>query len=176
MANENHHVKEDIAKENEKKRTSEFRNYLSYSFYSCGKKATWRAKNLFQFVVLYHSPLLKVVRAGTLVGQELKGTSWCRGHGRMLLAGLLPTACSACFLIALRQFFFQPWGPHPFRSHIWDSYIMIHESSKITVMKYHWNNFVVGSHHNMRNCIAALGRLRSTAKQHQPGVAVTTVS
>jgi hypothetical protein len=28
--------------------------------------------------------------------------SWCRGHGGMLLSGLLPLACSACFLIEPR--------------------------------------------------------------------------
>jgi hypothetical protein len=33
-------------------------------------------------------------------GLELKQVrSCCRGHGEMLLTGLLPLACSACFLI-----------------------------------------------------------------------------
>jgi hypothetical protein len=41
----------------------------------------------------------KEVRTGTHTGQELGGRSWGRGHGGMLLTGLLPLACSICFLI-----------------------------------------------------------------------------
>jgi len=44
----------------------------------------------------------KEVRAGTHSGQELGSRSWCRGHGGMLLTGLLPLACSAYFLIEPR--------------------------------------------------------------------------
>jgi hypothetical protein len=43
--------------------------------------------------------ILKKVRPGTQAGQELGPRSWCTGHGGMLLMGLLPLACSACFLI-----------------------------------------------------------------------------
>jgi hypothetical protein len=35
-------------------------------------------------------------------GQDPRGRSWCRGHGRMLLTGLLIMACSACLLIEPR--------------------------------------------------------------------------
>jgi hypothetical protein len=37
--------------------------------------------------------------------QEPEGRNWCRGHGGMLLPGLFPRACSACFLIVLRATF-----------------------------------------------------------------------
>jgi hypothetical protein len=50
----------------------------------------------------YTSTLLfitKEVRTGTHTGQELGVRSWCRGHRGMLLTGLLPLACWACFLI-----------------------------------------------------------------------------
>lgn len=35
-------------------------------------------------------------------GQESEGRSWCRGHGGVLLTGLLPMACLTCFLIEPR--------------------------------------------------------------------------
>jgi hypothetical protein len=44
----------------------------------------------------------KEVRTGTHIGLEPGGRSWCRGHGGVLLTGLLPLACSACFLIEPR--------------------------------------------------------------------------
>jgi hypothetical protein len=50
----------------------------------------------------HHSSSSKEVRTGTQAGQEPGGRSWCRGHGRVLLTGLLPMACSACFLIEHR--------------------------------------------------------------------------
>ena len=34
--------------------------------------------------------------------QDPGGRSWCRGHGGVLLIGLLPMACSACFVIEPR--------------------------------------------------------------------------
>jgi hypothetical protein len=51
---------------------------------------------------VYTSMLLfitKEVRTGTHTGQEPGGTNGGRSHGGMLLIGLLPLACSACFLI-----------------------------------------------------------------------------
>jgi hypothetical protein len=42
--------------------------------------------------------------------------SWCRGHGEMLLTGLLPLACSACSLIEPRlpaQRWSHPQGAFP---------------------------------------------------------------
>jgi hypothetical protein len=37
-----------------------------------------------------------------------------------------------------------------------DVSIMIHNRSKIRVLKQQQNNFMVGGHHNMRNCIEGL--------------------
>lgn len=34
-----------------------------------------------------------------------------------------------------------------------DIYIILHNSSKITVMTDQWNNVMVGAHHDTRNCI-----------------------
>lgn len=46
-------------------------------------------------------------------------------------------------------------------------YLMIHISSKITIMKYQWNNFMIWrGHHNMRRCIK-VGRLWTTALNPQ---------
>jgi hypothetical protein len=36
---------------------------------------------------------LKEVKTGTQTGQEPEGRSWCRGHERVLLTGLLHMAC-----------------------------------------------------------------------------------
>jgi hypothetical protein len=44
-----------------------------------------------------------VCRTGTQTGLDPEGRDWCRGHGGVLLTGLLPMACSACFLIQLRS-------------------------------------------------------------------------
>ena len=46
-----------------------------------------------------HSLSSKALRVRTQAGQEPGGRSRCRGYGGMLLTGLLPMACSACFLI-----------------------------------------------------------------------------
>lgn len=41
-------------------------------------------------------------------------------------------------------------------------YIMVHNSIKITVMKYQQNNCMVGGHHSLRNCTkGSLGRVRT---------------
>jgi hypothetical protein len=50
----------------------------------------------------YHSPSLEEVKARAQAGQEPGGRSWCRSYGGMLLTGLLPMVCSACFLIEPR--------------------------------------------------------------------------
>ena len=64
--------------------------WLSQSFYGYDEtpwpKASWGD------LLPRHSSLLKVVKKGTLTGQEPGCGSWCRGHGRVLLTGLLPTA------------------------------------------------------------------------------------
>jgi len=51
------------------------------------------------FMLPYHSPSLKKPRTGTQTRPEPGGKRWCRGHGRMVLTGLLFMACSGCFLI-----------------------------------------------------------------------------
>jgi hypothetical protein len=56
-------------------------------------------KWLIQLTIPDHTPSLEKVRMGTQAGQEPGGRSWCRGHGGVLLTGLLYMACSACFLI-----------------------------------------------------------------------------
>jgi hypothetical protein len=54
------------------------------------------------WLTLPHHCSLSGVRTGTHTGQESGGRCWCRGHGGVLLTGLLPTACSVCFLIERR--------------------------------------------------------------------------
>ena len=54
--------------------------------------------------VPYNSSSSKAVRAGTHTGQEPGGGSWCRGHGRILLTGLLSMACLVCFPSFLPSF------------------------------------------------------------------------
>ena len=49
-----------------------------------------------------HSPSLEDVSTGTYTELEPGDRSWCRIHRGVLLTGLLPVACSACFLIELR--------------------------------------------------------------------------
>jgi hypothetical protein len=72
----------------------------------------------------------KEVRTGTQAGQEA-GRSWCRGHGGMLLTGLLPLACSACSIIEPRlpaqrwhhpQGAFPPWSLIEKMPHSWISW------------------------------------------------------
>jgi hypothetical protein len=46
--------------------------------------------------------IIREVRIGIQTGQEPGGRSSCRGHGGVLLTGLLLMACSACFLIEPR--------------------------------------------------------------------------
>jgi hypothetical protein len=48
----------------------------------------------------YVSTLLFITKRSQDRNSSRSGSrSWCRGHGGMLLTGLLPLACSACFLI-----------------------------------------------------------------------------
>ena len=79
---------------------------LSKGFYCC-YKTTWSKSKLgrkgFIWLALPdHSPSLEEVRTGTQAELESGGRSWCRGHGGVLLTGLLPMACSACFLVEPR--------------------------------------------------------------------------
>ena len=57
----------------------------------------------FVWLTLSHSSSsFKEVGEGTQIWQEPGGRHWCRGHGGMLLTGLLSMACSACFLIEFK--------------------------------------------------------------------------
>lgn len=60
-------------------------------------------KGFVWFILLHRSLLVKEIRAGTQAEQEPRGRGWCRGHGEVeLTTGLLPMACSICFLIEPR--------------------------------------------------------------------------
>lgn len=48
------------------------------------------------------------------------------------------------------------WDPLTKLSCMSDSYITVYISSKITVMKSHRNDFMVGDHHDMRNSVKEL--------------------
>jgi len=53
--------------------------------------------------LIQHSTLLFITKGSQDWNSHRSGSrSWCRGHGGMLLTGLLPLACSACFLIEPR--------------------------------------------------------------------------
>jgi hypothetical protein len=75
-------------------------------FYCCSKTPGPRSKlgekGLFSLHFHIADHHQKRARTGTHTGYEPRGRSWCRGHGGMLLTGLLPLACSACFLIEPR--------------------------------------------------------------------------
>jgi hypothetical protein len=56
------------------------------------QKSMWGVKGLFDLcfrITVHHQ---------RQSGQEPGGRSWCRGHGGVLFTGLLPMACSTCFL------------------------------------------------------------------------------
>jgi hypothetical protein len=66
----------------------------------------------------YISTLLFITKGSQDWNSSRSGSrSWCRGHGGMLLTGLLPLACSACFLIEPKTTisgWYHPQGtPHP---------------------------------------------------------------
>lgn len=50
----------------------------------------------------YHRSPWNKVRTGAPTGQEPEGRSCCRGHGGVLLIGLLSVASLSCFLIERR--------------------------------------------------------------------------
>ena len=60
--------------------------------------AVTKRKGFIQLTLPHCCSSPKGVRTGTQTEQEPKGRSWCRGHERVLLIGLLTLACSACFL------------------------------------------------------------------------------
>lgn len=64
-------------------------------------KGNLEGKGLFLSVLHNHSSS-KAVKAGIHTGQDVRGRSWCRSHGGMLLTGLHLMTCSACFLMEPR--------------------------------------------------------------------------
>ena len=76
---------------------------LNKGFYSCtihhDQDASWGGKGLFS---LYFHIAVHHQRMQDWNSSRSGSRSWCRGHGGMFLTGLLPLACSACFLIELR--------------------------------------------------------------------------
>ena len=68
----------------------------------CCDKTPWLGEEfiLSQFYTAVHHQ--KQWGAGTQAGQEPGGRSWWRSHGTTMLTGLLPMACSVCFLIEPR--------------------------------------------------------------------------
>jgi hypothetical protein len=58
---------------------------------------------LFGLDFQHHSSSLKEIRTGTQTEQKPGGRSWCKGHGGVLLIGLLHRAsCSVFFLVELK--------------------------------------------------------------------------
>ena len=61
-------------------------------------KIKLRGKGFICFILPHHSPSSKEVMTGTQAGQEPELRNRWRGHGGLLLTGLLIKACSICFL------------------------------------------------------------------------------
>ena len=59
----------------------------------------------------------------------------------------------------------QPVGRKPFGGCISDIYIMIRNSSRITVTKQQQNNFMVGGYHNIRSCVKRLQRQEGSGEE-----------
>jgi hypothetical protein len=79
---------------------SNWGRFLSQGFYSCTKHHGQDAR----VYSAYTSTLLFITKGSQDWNSSRSGSrSWCRGHGGMLLTGLLPLACSACFFIEPRQ-------------------------------------------------------------------------
>jgi hypothetical protein len=72
---------------------------LSQGLYSCIKhhdqEASWGGKGLFG---LYFHTVVHHQGSQDWNSSRSGSRSWCRDHEEMLLTGLLPLACSACFL------------------------------------------------------------------------------
>ena len=73
----------------------------------------------------YHSISLNKIRAETQTGQELRDRSWCRGHERILLTGLLPWLAHPNFLMNPSQECLHPQ---------WDDHLYTHCQSPIKKM------------------------------------------
>jgi hypothetical protein len=78
---------------------------LSQDFYSC--TTSWPRNNLGRkgFIQLTLPTLLLITKGNQDWNSNRSGSrSWRKGHGGMLLTGLLPLACSACFLIEPKSY------------------------------------------------------------------------
>jgi hypothetical protein len=76
---------------------------LSQVFYSCTNIVTKKQVRKERIYSAYISTLPFITKGSQDWNSSRAGSrSWCRGHGGMLLTGLLPLACSACFLIELK--------------------------------------------------------------------------
>jgi hypothetical protein len=79
---------------------SVFRLCLSQCFYFCTNIMTKNQVGEEGLYSAYTSTLLFIIEGSQDWNSSRSGSrSWCRGHGGMLLTGLLPLACSACFFI-----------------------------------------------------------------------------
>jgi hypothetical protein len=73
---------------------------LSHGFYSCTNILTKKQVGEERVYSAYTSMLLFITKGSQdWNSSRSESRSWCRGHGGMLLTGLLPLACSACCLI-----------------------------------------------------------------------------
>jgi hypothetical protein len=91
-------------------------------------RSTWGGKGLFS---LYFHTAVHHQGSQDWNSSRSGSRSWCRGHGGMLLTGLLPLACSACSLIEPRlpaqrwshpQGAFPPWSPIEKMPYSWISW------------------------------------------------------
>jgi len=77
----------------------QFRGCLGQGFYSCTNIMTKKQVGEERVYSAYTSTWLSITKGSQYWISSRSGSrSWCRGHGGMLLTGLLPLACSACFL------------------------------------------------------------------------------
>jgi hypothetical protein len=107
---------------------------LSQGFYSCTNIMTKKQVGEERVYSAYISTLLFITKGSQDWNSSRSGSrSWCRGHGGMLLTGLLPLACSACFLI-------EPWAGSPGTTHNGPS----HPWSLVEKMPYSWISFPQG--------------------------------
>jgi hypothetical protein len=73
---------------------------LSQGFYSCTNIMTKKQVGEERVYSAYTSTLLFITKRNQDWNSSRPGSrSWCRGHGGIILTGLLPQACSACFLL-----------------------------------------------------------------------------
>jgi hypothetical protein len=66
---------------------------LGQGFYHCDEtpwpKSKFEGKGFIQHTLPHCCSSVKKVRTGTHTGKDSEGRGWCRGHGGMLLTGLL---------------------------------------------------------------------------------------